>query len=328
MAKRKKRKKRPGSRPRRTTGPRQAREAVGTAPGFDRRTMDKIMTDVTRAIEEQGLESIDEINAYLAEMMVSGGPPSLEPATPLEEAQELMYEAFEARGRRRAQLAQQALEICPDCADAYVLLAEETTRTPREALALYRKGVEAGERVLGAEFFEENAGHFWGIVESRPYMRARMGLAQVLWATGDQDGAIEHAQEMLRLNPGDNQGVRYLLMLWLLETERDQDLMPLFEKYHDDATADGLYPQVLFAFRLYGDGSAARKLLKEAMEWNPHVPDYLLGRRRPPHFPGPYVVIGGEDEAAAHAVVALPLWRKTPGALEWLAEMIEESGRG
>jgi tetratricopeptide (TPR) repeat protein len=281
-----------------------------------------MMADVSRAIQEQGLESIDEINAFLEQMMASGGPPSFEPAMPLEKAQELMYEAFEARGRRRAQLARQALEICPDCADAYVLLAEETARTPREALALYRKGMEAGGRVLGAEFFEENAGHFWGIVETRPYMRARAGLALALWETGERDAAIEHAQEMLRLNPGDNQGVRYPLMLWLLETEQNKDLTALFEKYHDDATADGLYPQVLFAFRLYGDGSATRTLLKEAMEWNPHVPDYLLGRRRPPRFPSPYVKIGGEDEAAAHGMMALPLWRKTPGALEWLAEMV------
>jgi len=327
MAKKKKRERQRRSQPRQTTGQRQAREAAGIAPGFDRRTMDKIMADVGRAIQEQGLESIDEMNAFLEQMMASGGPPPFEPTTPLEEAQELMYEAFEARGRRRAQLARQALEICPDCADAYVLLAEETARTSREALALYQKGVEAGERVLGSGFFEENAGHFWGIVESRPYMRAREGLALTLWRKGERDVAIEHAQEMLRLNPHDNQGMRYPLMLWLLETGRDEELTALFEKYHDDAMADGLYPQVLFAFRQYGDSRATRRLLREALKWNPHVPDYLLGRRRPPRFPGPYITLGGEEEAAAHAMAALPLWRKTPGALEWLAKMVQESGR-
>ena len=38
-------------------------------------------------------------------------------------------------------------------------------------------------------------------------MRARLGLAQALWAMGDQQAAIEHLHDMLRLNPGDNQGV-------------------------------------------------------------------------------------------------------------------------
>jgi tetratricopeptide (TPR) repeat protein len=285
--------------------------------------MDKMMADIGRLLREREFESIDEANAFMEDLMSSGGPPSFEPTTPLEEAQELMYEAFEAQGRQRARLARQALEICPDCADAYVLLAEETAGTAREALDLYRQGVEGGERLLGPEFFEENEGYFWGLVETRPYMRARLGLAQVLWTMGDQESAIEHAQEMLRLNPGDNQGVRYPLMLWLLETERDEDMAALVETYRDDGTADGLYPQVLFAFRQHGDGPQSRALLKEALECNRHVPGYLLGRRKLPHLTAPYVALGGEDEAAVHVLAASHLWRQTPGALEWLTRRVE-----
>jgi len=51
------------------------------------------------------------------------------------EAQQLMYEAFEARGARRAALAalaRRALTISADCADAYLLLAEETASTMAE----------------------------------------------------------------------------------------------------------------------------------------------------------------------------------------------------
>jgi ST7 protein len=47
--------------------------------------------------------------------------------TTLSKAQDLMYEAFESDDpRRRVELARQALELSPDCADAYVLLAEQT----------------------------------------------------------------------------------------------------------------------------------------------------------------------------------------------------------
>ena len=307
-------------RPQRTA--RQAEAEGGSPQAFDRRSMDKTMADIGRLLNEQEFESIDEANAFMEVMMASGGPPAFTPTTPLEEAQELMYEAFEARGRQRVRLARQALEVCPDCADAYVLLAEETAGAAREALDLYRKGVEAGERALGPRFFEDNEGYFWGVVESRPYMRARFGLAQVLWATGDKQSAIEHAQEMLRLNPGDNQGVRYLLMLWLLDTERDEEMAALVEQYRDDGTADGMYPQVLFAYRQSGDSQQARALLREAMKWNPHVPDYLLNRKRPSLPSGPLVTLGSEDDAANHAFYALPLWRKTPGALEWLATRV------
>src|SRR5450755_1489541 len=76
--------------------------------------------------------------------------------TPLAQAQALMYRAFEeADEQRRVQLAKDALTICPDCADAYVLLAEHA-RSRKEALDLYEKGTAAGERTLGADALYQN----------------------------------------------------------------------------------------------------------------------------------------------------------------------------
>lgn len=68
----------------------------------DRRAMDKMMADLSRLLEEQEFDSIDDINAYLQQLMASGEPiPTSAPRTPLEKAQELMYEAWEATGKRR-----------------------------------------------------------------------------------------------------------------------------------------------------------------------------------------------------------------------------------
>src|SRR4030042_2569219 len=91
--------------------------------------------------------------------------------TPLKKAQDIMYDAWEVTDpKRRVALARRALEISPDCADAYALLGEETASSLTEALNLYRQGVEAGERALGKDAFEEDVGHFWGTLETRPYM--------------------------------------------------------------------------------------------------------------------------------------------------------------
>ena len=69
--------------------------------------------------------------------------------TPLSKAQDLMYQAFGSHDpKERVKLAKQALELSPDCADAYVLLAEHT-KSRKEALDLFEKGVAAGERALG-----------------------------------------------------------------------------------------------------------------------------------------------------------------------------------
>jgi len=235
------------------------------------------------------------------------------------QAQDLMYEAFEAQGVRRAALAREALAISPDCADAYLLLAEETASSLEQARELLEQGVAAGARALGPELFEEDVGHFWGLTETRPYMRARAALAETLWALGRCEEAVEHQHELLRLNPNDNQGVRYRQAEYLLALERYEELGELFTVYEDDGAADFAYTKALAAFRRQGDSSEARALLAEARESNPHVPAYLSGRKRLPARLPDYVGFGDASEAVDYAVGAKPQWESVPGALAWLA---------
>lgn len=181
-------------------------ESGSSLPFVDRRAIEKTLWQISQLLSEREFSSLEEANAFLQEIVERGLPP-VQAQTPLEQAQLLMYEAWGAQGKRRVELARKAPEISQDCADAYVLLAEETARNLEEARDLYEQGVKAGERALGPETFEEDVGHFWEILETRPYMRARLGLAQCLWALGERQQAIEHYTEMLRLNPNDNQGI-------------------------------------------------------------------------------------------------------------------------
>lgn len=217
------------------------------------------------------------------------------------------------------QLAHKALEISPDCADAYVLLAEET-RNIKEAKNFYEQGVRAGERALGSKAFKEDIGYFWGIIETRPYMRARLGLAQCLWELGKREQAIEHYTDMLCLNPNDNQGVRYVLADCLLEEGLDDDLGKLLRQYKDDDTANWLYNYALWMFRREGASKKANKSLDKALKQNPFVPSYLLGKKRLPKYAPDFIGFGDEREAVAYAFDATQTWRKTKGALVWLQE--------
>ncbi len=238
--------------------------------------------------------------------------------TPLKKAQDIMYDAWEVTDpKRRVALARRALEISPDCADAYALLAEEIASSLTEALNLYRQGVEAGERALGKDAFEEDVGHFWGILETRPYMRARAGLAECLWASGKHDEAIQHYKDMLRLNPNDNQGIRDLLMPRLIEMERDEEAEVLFKEYHD-GMASWIYSRALLDFRKMGDSEISRKSLAAALKRNKHIPPYLLGRKKMPRFLPEYYSPGDESEAIFYTKENLEAWKITPGALEWL----------
>jgi tetratricopeptide (TPR) repeat protein len=215
------------------------------------------------------------------------------------------------------------LATSPDCADAYVLLAEEEADTVGHALKLYQQGVAAGECALGQEYFEENAGMFWGLLETRPYMRAREGLANILWHLNRKDEAIEHYLEMLRLNENDNQGVRYSLADLLLLTNRYDDLAKLLHRYEDDASSVWLYTRALLNFHIEGRSAKADKALKAALKQNRHVPDYLTGKKRVPNRLPDYMGWGDDDEAVHYVASHLNYWRRTPGAVDWLTEALK-----
>ena len=242
----------------------------------------------------------------------------------VDEAQKIMYDAWEASTPQRAvALARKALAVSSDCADAYNLLAEETAKSLEEAIALYRKGVEAGERTLGKKAFEEDVGYFWGILETRPYMRARAGLAERLWEAGKREEAVEHYWDMLRLNPNDNQGLRDLLMPCLIELGCDEDAEKLFDQYEEDGMAVWRYSRTLLDFRKYGDAPAAGKSLKAALDENKHVPSYLLGRKKMPRTLPDYYGFGDENEAVFYAHGNKAAWKASPGAVEWLAAKVK-----
>jgi len=241
----------------------------------------------------------------------------------LDRAQELMYQAWdEPNPAKRIILAREALTISEDCADAYVLLAEEESDTVERALTLYQEGVKAGERALGQAFFQENEGYFWGLLETRPYMRARAGLALTLWELGQREEAASHYQDMLRLNPGDNQGIRYLLLLLLLELGRGDEVDDHLAEHGDDWSAEWAYTSALRLFQKEGKSGAADRALTEALEHNPHVPPYLLGQKRIPLSRPQAIAIGEESEAVSYAAAYLHIWRQTPGALDWLRGQI------
>jgi len=272
------------------------------------------------AIPIESLPSLQSMESLLAGF----GRMGRSKRSALDEAQEIMYDAWEAPTRQRAvALAKKALTISADCADAYNLLAEETAKSLEEAPDLYRKGVEAGERALGKKAFKEDVGHFWLILETRPYMRARAGLAQCLWEAGQREEAVDHYWDLLRLNPNDNQGIRGLLMPCLIELGRDEDAEKLFKQYEEDGMAVWMYSRALLDFRKYGDSPTADKSLKAALDENKLVPSYLLGRKKMPRtIPGHYG-FGDDNEAVLYAHGNMAAWKATPGAMEWLAAKVK-----
>jgi hypothetical protein len=152
-------------------------------------------------------------------------------------------------------------------------------------------------------------------------MRARAGLAGTLLKLGDVDGALSHYRDMLKLNPNDNQGIRYVLAGCLLRQGNDGALKKLLAA-HKDASAFWLYTRALVAFRKNRNSDAqAAALVSDAWSANEHVPAILAGTKPPVIKDDGYVTMGGPDEATYYVTECGPAWHHTPGAVARLTKL-------
>lgn len=146
-------------------------------PSFGFPSTEAEILELGKILRGGEFESLEEARDYVTQQLEEGvfeGSGIGEPETPLEQAQERIYQAYEADDPDlRAALAEEALEISSDYADTYTILAQETAEDAQEARELYEQGLAAGERAIGEKEFEESKGHFWGILETRLYMRAK-----------------------------------------------------------------------------------------------------------------------------------------------------------
>ena len=232
------------------------------------------------------------------------------------QAQELAYKAMNERDLERAlELCIKAIEIDPHCVDALTHAAG--VFEPDERIERLTEVIRMAEEDLGGEeYFEENEGHFWEILETRPYMRARSYLADTLYEVGDIPSAINEYEALLDLNPGDNQGIRYLLMGLYLEIDDVNGVYRLVEEYDEDSAVFAW--SSLLVCLIMGDTARAEEMLSVARESNRYVEDYLIGRKPMPAEIPNYYGIGDENEAIVCIDLMSTAWKKHPEAMRWL----------
>ncbi len=235
----------------------------------------------------------------------------------LQQANDLAHQAWQdSDPEKRVHLAEQALELSPDCTEAYLVLADEAEEV-EDSLELCVKGVQAGERILGADFLEANQGHLWAIRQARPYLYIRHMLADNLALLGQEEEALEHCLALLRFNPNDHQAVRYDALNLMLRLGLDEQAMELIDDYDDESTT-WFYTHALLAFRQQGNNKHSRAILKEALAYNPHVAAYLAAEKPIPAEPPESIGDGDESDAMYYVVNNYIHWYRTPGAVDWL----------
>ena len=308
-AKKSKKNRKDGSQKNRTSA-KPSGSAAGTEAGLQpRRSMESAMSMIAEsafpADSEGPAGDTDELNRF-------------------GRAQEIIYDAWEVRSRRdRISMAKEALALSGLCADAWVILAEEEEDIV-EARELYERAVKAGTDAvkleLGPDAFTEHAGHFWKVLETRPYMRALQGLSDCMWEIGEKEESVGIIREMLRLNPNDNQGVRSFLVPKLFALDNLAGVEDILETYVEPRFADWCWNMVLLLFRRDGVSADTVSAFNHAFQTNSFVPGLLTGARRMPASLPEYYSFGSLEEAIVYAFFNRRNWLSTKGAVVWVSE--------
>ncbi|XP_051986205.1 suppressor of tumorigenicity 7 protein-like isoform X1 [Xyrauchen texanus] len=224
----------------------------------------------------------------------------------------------ERNPQARIRAAYQAIELNRECAAAYVLLAEEEATTITEAERLFKQALKS-------------AGKDTNLVV---YIKRRLAMC------ARKLGRIKEAAKMMRdlmkefpllgmLNIHEN------LLEALLELQAYADVQAVLAKYDDISlpkSATICYTSALLKARAVSDKfspeAASRRGLStaemnaveaihRAVEFNPHVPKYLL-EMKSLILPPEHILKRGDSEAVAYAFFHLQHWKRAEGALNLL----------
>jgi tetratricopeptide (TPR) repeat protein len=246
---------------------------------------------------------------------------------PLRRAQDLVYEGWERLDdvESAERCFRDALQLDPTLADAHTGLGQiaEEHGHLEQAEAHYRRAYELAREALGTE--SPSAFHWWGELETRPYMRARQGLGWIYWITGRFREAIGEYEALLALNPNDNQGARYVIgPLYQLAGDLEGALRA-YKAYEQNYPSEIGDPHHLFCWGLALYDAARRP--EAVAKWrracfeNVYIPPLLLDEDDPEGEIWLFSNLEWPEYAEEYFVLYGELWERSPDALECLRRL-------
>jgi len=278
----------------------------GSNKGSDRvipfdQEKEKFMGMIGDVLSNKEFSSTEEANKFLNEafngrsMTDSLAERDTRSSTPLDEAREVLNEMpDDATSTTERRYAKKSLEISKDCMEAWETLAW-SYRSPGRIESNLLEGLAQGRKFHAELIAEVGEDHgLWGYHEARPFMRLMHSLAMFYQEEGLVEKVVEVYEEMITLNPGDNQGIRGVLLHRYLCLHRLKEAEKLIEQFPDDIDLGIVYGRVLFELIKVVDTGCefeglakkrrispadfgppfrkAKTQMKEALKINPYVP--------------------------------------------------------
>jgi tetratricopeptide (TPR) repeat protein len=224
----------------------------------------------------------------------------------------------------------QLIKEYPEYLDAYHHLALTWYRQGKveKAADLWKQGIEFALKLFPSNFSIQQDRLIWGFVVNRPFLRLYHSYGLSLLWNGAAEKALEVVENLVSLNPNDNQGARALVVECNFELGQPEGVLAICNQYRNEGLEQLLYGRVLALFQL-GDVKKASKALHRAAQHLPLVANELVKptHRRPKDYDEEHVALWTEGQAYGYWKDFGKFWSDTPGAIDFVRNHLQAEAK-
>lgn len=197
-----------------------------------------------------------------------------------DQADELIYKAYELDAKEASELIRQALQIDKDNVRALILLGQHL-QDPEDAEDVFAEAANLARLELDPALFQEKIDEFWYVPQARLYLKATLFAGQCLLDMGDYKSAIIYLEHILLLDPQDHMDVRFDLLNCYFIRKKLGLAKKILDRISDDNSTLYLFTCLLFGILKKWEKPKLDILFERAKNANPHLISLLTHEKRP-----------------------------------------------